>query len=67
MRQFTLEKLQLKKAFFVNSLGAAIKGLLQLKEYKSDDEAFYFSRFRKSLRGKMYNDEWMRERFLRRD
>ncbi len=62
-------RLALEEGIFVgNSAGAAIKGLLQLKdEFKPDDVVvvlFHDSGSR--YVGKMFNDDWMRERgFLR--
>lgn len=58
-------KLALEEGIFVgNSAGAAIKGLLQLKdEFKKDDVVvvlFHDSGSR--YVGKMFNDDWMRER-----
>lgn len=58
-------KLTLEEGIFVgNSAGAAIKGLLQLKEhFKSEDVVvvlFHDSGSR--YVGKMFNDDWMRER-----
>ncbi len=58
-------KIALQEGIFVgNSAGAAIKGLLQLKEnFKSDDVVvvlFHDSGSR--YVGKMFNDDWMRER-----
>lgn len=64
-------KLALEEGIFVgNSAGAAIKGLLQLKdEFKPDDVVvvlFHDSGSR--YVGKMFNDDWMRERgFLDED
>ncbi len=58
-------KLALEEGIFVgNSAGAAIKGVLQLKEhFKSEDVVvvlFHDSGSR--YVGKMFNDDWMRER-----
>lgn len=58
-------KIALEEGIFVgNSAGACIKGLLQLKEhFKSDDVVvvlFHDSGSR--YVGKMFNDDWMRER-----
>lgn len=58
-------KIALEEAIFVgNSAGACIKGLLQLKEhFKPDDVVvalFHDSGSR--YVGKMFNDDWMRER-----
>lgn len=58
-------RLALEEGIFVgNSAGAAIKGVLQLKdEFKSDDVVvvlFHDSGSR--YVGKMFNDDWMRER-----
>ncbi|MFK7061183.1 pyridoxal-phosphate dependent enzyme [Flavobacterium oreochromis] len=58
-------KIALEEGIFVgNSAGAAIKGLLQLKdEFKPDDVVvvlFHDSGSR--YVGKMFNDDWMRER-----
>ncbi|MCR4033334.1 MULTISPECIES: pyridoxal-phosphate dependent enzyme [Flavobacterium] len=58
-------KIALEEAIFVgNSAGACIKGLLQLKEhFKADDVVvvlFHDSGSR--YVGKMFNDDWMRER-----
>lgn len=58
-------KIALEEGIFVgNSAGAAVKGLLQLKEqFKSEDVVvvlFHDSGSR--YVGKMFNDDWMRER-----
>ena len=58
-------KIALEEGIFVgNSAGAAVKGLLQLKEhFKADDVVvvlFHDSGSR--YIGKMFNDDWMRER-----
>jgi len=64
-------KIALEEGIFVgNSAGAAVKGLLQLKEhFKRDDVVvvlFHDSGSR--YVGKMFNDEWMRDRgFLDED
>jgi cystathionine beta-synthase len=50
--------------FAGNSCGAAVKGLLQLKENFSKDDVVVVLLHDSGSRyvGKMYNDEWMRER-----
>ena len=56
--------------FAGNSCGAAIKGLLQLKDNFSKDDVVVVLLHDSGSRyvGKMYNDEWMRERgFLEED
>jgi len=64
-------KIALEEGIFVgNSAGAAVKGLLQLKEhFKAEDVVvvlFHDSGSR--YVGKMFNDDWMRERgFLEED
>ncbi len=58
-------KLAREEGVFVgNSAGSAIKGLLQLKEhFKSDDVVVVlFHDHGSRYVGKMFNDEWMRER-----
>ncbi|MBT0608861.1 pyridoxal-phosphate dependent enzyme [Aequorivita echinoideorum] len=59
------QKLAKMEGFFLgNSAGAAIKGLLQLKDkFKKDDVVVVlFHDHGSRYVGKMYNDEWMRER-----
>lgn len=59
------QKLAKEEGMFLgNSAGAAIKGLLQLKEkFKKDDVVVVlFHDHGSRYVGKMYNDEWMRER-----
>jgi len=50
--------------FLGNSAGAAVKGLLQLKEHfkKDDVVVVLFHDHGSRYVGKMYNDEWMREK-----
>ena len=50
--------------FLGNSAGAAIKGLLQLKEHftKDDVVVILFHDHGSRYVGKMYNDEWMKEK-----
>jgi len=58
-------KLALEEGIFVgNSAGSAIKGLLQLKDkFKSDDVVVVlFHDHGSRYVGKMFNDDWMRER-----
>ncbi|WP_159800050.1 pyridoxal-phosphate dependent enzyme [Flavobacterium sp. MK4S-17] len=58
-------KLAMEEGIFVgNSAGAAIKGLLQLKdEFKPDDViVVLFHDSGSRYVGKMFNDDWMRER-----
>ncbi|QZK91157.1 pyridoxal-phosphate dependent enzyme [Flavobacterium sp. CHNK8] len=58
-------KIALEEGIFVgNSAGAAIKGLLQLKEHFKPDDVVVVLFHDSGSRyvGKMYNDEWMRER-----
>ena len=58
------QKLALEEGFFLgNSAGAAIKGLLQLKEHftKDDVVVVLFHDHGSRYVGKMFNDEWMRE------
>ena len=59
------QKLAKEEGMFLgNSAGAAIKGLLQLKEHftKDDVVVVLFHDHGSRYVGKMYNDEWMRER-----
>ena len=59
------QKLAKMEGFFLgNSAGAAIKGLLQLKDKftKDDVVVILFHDHGSRYVGKMYNDEWMRER-----
>ncbi|WP_347374316.1 pyridoxal-phosphate dependent enzyme [Aequorivita sp. Q41] len=59
------QKLAKMEGFFLgNSAGAAIKGLLQLKDNftKDDVVVVLFHDHGSRYVGKMYNDEWMRER-----
>ncbi|WP_281309746.1 pyridoxal-phosphate dependent enzyme [Flavobacterium flavigenum] len=58
-------KLALEEAIFVgNSAGACIKGLLQLKEHFKPDDVVVVLFHDSGSRyvGKMFNDDWMRER-----
>ena len=58
-------KLALEEGIFVgNSAGAAIKGLLQLKEHFGPDDVVVVLFHDSGSRyvGKMFNDDWMRER-----
>ncbi len=50
--------------FVGNSAGSAIKGLLQLKEHftKDDVVVVLFHDHGSRYVGKMFNDDWMRER-----
>ena len=49
--------------FLGNSAGAAIKGLLQLKNYFNEDDVVVvlFHDHGSRYVGKMFNDDWMRE------
>jgi cystathionine beta-synthase len=64
-------KIALEEGIFVgNSAGAAIKGLIQLKEHFSKDDVVVVLFHDSGSRyvGKMFNDDWMRERgFLEED
>ena len=58
-------KITLEEGIFVgNSAGAAIKGLLQLKEHFKPEDVVVVLFHDSGSRyvGKMYNDDWMRER-----
>ena len=58
-------KIALEEGIFVgNSAGAAVKGLLQLKEHftKDDVVVVLFHDSGSRYVGKMFNDDWMRER-----
>ena len=58
-------KIALEEGIFVgNSAGAAIKGLLQLKEHFKPDDVVVVLFHDSGSRyvGKMFNDDWMRER-----
>lgn len=58
-------KIALEEAIFVgNSAGACIKGLLQLKEHFKPDDVVVVLFHDSGSRyvGKMFNDDWMRER-----
>ena len=58
-------RLALEEGIFVgNSAGAAIKGLLQLKEHFKPDDVVVVLFHDSGSRyvGKMFNDDWMRER-----
>ena len=58
-------KIALEEAIFVgNSAGACIKGLLQLKEHFKPDDVVVVLFHGSGSRyvGKMFNDDWMRER-----
>lgn len=59
------QKLSKEEGMFLgNSAGAAIKGLLQLKEHftKDDVVVVLFHDHGSRYVGKMYNDDWMRDR-----
>ena len=59
------QRLAKEEAMFLgNSAGAAIKGLLQLKEHFSKDDVVVvlFHDHGSRYVGKMFNDEWMREK-----
>ena len=59
------QKLSKEEGMFLgNSAGAAMKGILQLKEHftKDDVVVVLFHDHGSRYVGKMYNDEWMRER-----
>ena len=59
------QKLSKEEGMFLgNSAGAAIKGVLQLKEHftKDDVVVVLFHDHGSRYVGKMYNDSWMRER-----
>jgi cystathionine beta-synthase len=63
MPQSTREELRWKKVFSLGTQQEAIKGLLQLKGFKPEDVVvvlFHDSGSR--YVGKMFNDDWMRER-----
>jgi cystathionine beta-synthase len=64
-------KIALEEGIFVgNSAGAAIKGLLQLKEHFNPDDVVVVLFHDSGSRyvGKMFNDDWMRERgFLKEE
>jgi len=64
-------KIALEEGIFVgNSAGAAVKGLLQLKEHFNPDDVIVVLFHDSGSRyvGKMFNDDWMRERgFLEED
>ena len=64
-------KIALEEGIFVgNSAGAAVKGLLQLKEHFKPDDVIVVLFHDSGSRyvGKMFNDDWMRERgFLDED
>ncbi|MCL9807338.1 pyridoxal-phosphate dependent enzyme [Flavobacterium amniphilum] len=64
-------KIALEEGIFVgNSAGAAVKGLIQLKEHftKDDVVVVLFHDSGSRYVGKMFNDDWMRERgFLDED
>ncbi|WP_268849068.1 pyridoxal-phosphate dependent enzyme [Flavobacterium aestivum] len=64
-------KIALEEGIFVgNSAGAAVKGLLQLKEHFKPDDVVVVLFHDSGSRyvGKMFNDDWMRERgFLEDD
>lgn len=64
-------KIALEEGVFVgNSAGAAVKGLLQLKEHFKPDDVIVVLFHDSGSRyvGKMFNDDWMRERgFLDED
>lgn len=64
-------KLALEEGIFVgNSAGAAVKGVLQLKEHFGPDDVVVVLFHDSGSRyvGKMFNDDWMRERgFLEED
>ena len=59
------QKLAKEEGMFLgNSAGAAIKGLLQLKDHFNEDDVVVvlFHDHGSRYVGKMFNDEWMRER-----
>ncbi len=59
------QKLSKEEGMFLgNSAGAAIKGVLQLKEHFSEDDVVVvlFHDHGSRYVGKMFNDDWMRER-----
>ncbi|MDX1463890.1 MAG: pyridoxal-phosphate dependent enzyme, partial [Marinirhabdus sp.] len=59
------QKLAKKEGMFLgNSAGAAMKGILQLKEHFNEDDVVVvlFHDHGSRYVGKMFNDEWMRER-----
>jgi cystathionine beta-synthase len=64
-------KIALEEGIFVgNSAGAAVKGLLQLKEHFNPDDVIVVLFHDSGSRyvGKMFNDDWMRERgFIEED
>jgi cystathionine beta-synthase len=61
---YTQKLSKMEGMFLGNSAGAAIKGVLQLKEHFSKDDVVVvlFHDHGSRYVGKMYNDEWMRER-----
>jgi cystathionine beta-synthase len=61
---YTQKLSKIEGMFLGNSAGAAMKGLLQLKEHFSKDDVVVvlFHDHGSRYVGKMYNDEWMRER-----
>lgn len=61
---FTRRLAQEEGMFLGNSAGAAIKGLLQLKEHfkKDDVVVILFHDHGSRYVGKIYNDDWMREK-----
>jgi cystathionine beta-synthase len=61
---YTQKLSKVEGMFLGNSAGSAIKGLLQLKEHftKDDVVVVLFHDHGSRYVGKMYNDEWMRER-----
>jgi cystathionine beta-synthase len=64
MPQCTREELRWKKVFSLGSAGAAIKGLLQLKDHFKPEDVVVVLFHDSGSRyvGKMFNDDWMRER-----
>jgi cystathionine beta-synthase len=61
---YTQKLSKIEGMFLGNSAGAAMKGLLQLKEHftKEDVVVVLFHDHGSRYVGKMYNDEWMRDR-----
>ena len=61
---YTQKLAKIEGMFLGNSAGSAMKGLLQLKEHfkKEDVVVVLFHDHGSRYIGKMYNDEWMRER-----
>lgn len=61
---YTQKLAKVEGMFLGNSAGAALKGILQLKEYfkKDDVVVVLFHDHGSRYVGKMFNDDWMRER-----